>query len=78
MGLGFVAYEQGEYARARGYYEAALGIYREIGDRRGESACLGNLGLVAADQGDYARARGYHEASLGIAREIGYRRGESI
>jgi tetratricopeptide (TPR) repeat protein len=51
-------------------------IAREIGDRRGEGAALGNLGLAYKDLGEPRRAIEYHEQDLVIAREIGDRRGE--
>ena len=37
-------------------WEAALEIYREIGDRRGEASSLGNLGLAYYSLGQYERA----------------------
>ena len=51
-------------------------IAREIGDRRGEGATLGNLGTVYADLGETPRAIELYERQLAIVREIGDRRGE--
>ncbi|HHV24589.1 MAG TPA: tetratricopeptide repeat protein, partial [Methanosarcina sp.] len=51
-------------------------IAREIGDRRGEGADLGNLGLAYSDLGEPRKAIEYHEQALKISREIGNRRGE--
>jgi len=51
-------------------------IDREIGDRRGEGADLGNLGLAYAALGETRRAIEYYEQALVIDREIGDRRGE--
>jgi len=62
--------------RAIEYYEQALAIQREIGDRRGEGADLGNLGLAYAALGETRRAIEYYEQQLIITREIGDRRGE--
>ena len=45
----------GETRKAIEYYEQALDIAREIGDRRGEGAALGNLGNAYADLGEPAR-----------------------
>ena len=53
-----------------------LKIAREIGDRRGEGNCLGNLGLAYSDLGELKKAIEYYEQALKIAREIGDRRGE--
>src|SRR4030095_13065084 len=49
--LGLIAYHQGAYATARGYYEQALTIDQAIGDRRGGSATLGGLGGGAREGG---------------------------
>ena len=63
-------------ARPSSIYEQALAIAREIGDRRGEGADLGNLGLAYADLGEPRKAIEFYEQALAIAREIGDRRGE--
>jgi tetratricopeptide (TPR) repeat protein len=74
--LGILYYSLGEVARAVEYYEDALTIAREIGDRRGEGNRLGNLGNAYRALGEVARAIEYYEQALAIAREIGDRRGE--
>ena len=66
----------GDARKAIEYYEQALAIAREIGDRRGEGTALGNLGLAYAALGDARKAIEYYEQALAIAREIGDRRGE--
>ncbi|MBL7091103.1 tetratricopeptide repeat protein [Acidovorax sp.] len=48
--------ELGQTARAIDYYEQALTILREIGDRQGESADLVNLAEVLVDEGRYPQA----------------------
>ncbi|MFY9645456.1 MAG: tetratricopeptide repeat protein, partial [Terriglobales bacterium] len=58
------------------YHEQALQIDREIGDRRGEGAALGNLGNAYGSLGEYRRAIEHYELQLGMTREIGYRSGE--
>ena len=58
------------------FYEQALLIDREIGDRRGEGAALGNLGIAYATLGETRRAIKFFEQTLFIDREIGDRRGE--
>ena len=57
------------------FYEQALAIAREIGDRRARS-CLGNLGIAYADLGDTHKAIEFYEQALVIAREIGDSRSE--
>ncbi|MDK2412297.1 CHAT domain-containing protein, partial [Aphanizomenon sp. 202] len=49
---------------------------REIKDRRGEGASLGNLGNAYDALGKYTKAIEYHTSHLAIAREIKDRRGE--
>ena len=51
-------------------------IAREIGDRRGEGAALGNLGSAYDSLGEHRRAAEYHEQHLAITQEVGDRKGE--
>jgi len=66
----------GEVQQAIGYFEQALVVLCEIGDRRAEGATFGNLGLAYADLGEVRKAIGYHEQALVISRETGDRQGE--
>ena len=74
--LGTCYWALGQTARAIEFYEQALAIAREIGDRRGEGANLGNLGICYLALGQTSRAIEYLEQALAIAREIGNRRDE--
>ncbi|MDF5726590.1 MAG: CHAT domain-containing protein, partial [Rhizonema sp. PD38] len=67
---------QGNYAKAIEYQMQSLVIAREIKDRQGEGAALGNLGVAYQNQGNYAKAIEYQMQSLVIAREIKDRQGE--
>ena len=58
------------------WLQTALSTAREIGDRRGEGAVLGNLGVAYSDLGESRKAIGFYEQRLVIARELGDRRGE--
>ncbi len=51
-------------------------IAKEIGDRQGEGADLGNLGLAYSDLGQVEKAIEYYEQALVIFKKIGDRRGE--
>jgi tetratricopeptide (TPR) repeat protein len=71
--LGTAYAQLGQVVWANGYYERQLVIVREIGDRRGEGASLGNLGLPYANLGQVERAIGLLEQALRIGQEIKYR-----
>ncbi|WP_375453051.1 NB-ARC domain-containing protein, partial [uncultured Nostoc sp.] len=58
--LGFAHSSLGEYQQARNYYEQALAIYREIGDRQGEAIVLKALGFAHSSLGEYQQARNYY------------------
>ncbi len=60
----------GETRRAIEYYEKALEIDREIGDRRGEGTDLWNLSLALDKLGDRAQAIALAEAALKIREQI--------
>jgi non-specific serine/threonine protein kinase len=61
---GVLSHDQGDYPAAKAFHEEGLAIRRELGDRRGTAASLGNLGNVALNQGDYPAARALLEESL--------------
>jgi len=67
----------GEPRKAIEYYQQALEISKEIGDKQGEGEALGNLGNEYSHLGELRKAIKYYEKSLNIAREMGYRYGES-
>ena len=66
----------GDVRKAIEFYEQALLIAHEVGDRRGEGVFLGNLGLTYASLGDARKAIEFYEQALVIARGIGDRYGE--
>ena len=75
--LGLAYYYLGQVERAIGYYERALSIAREIGNRRDEGIWLGNLGLAYDSLGQVEHAIEYHEQALTIAQELKNRDTES-
>ena len=75
-GLGLAYADLSDARRAIGYYEQAVAISREIGDRGGEGYDLGNMGNAYLELGDARRAIGCYEHALTIRREIGDQRGE--
>jgi len=73
-----LALYQGDAARARGWLESSLRIWRQLGDGPGAQACLANLGLAASRLGDWAAARTHFSESLALARELGNERAIAI
>ena len=67
----------GDYPGAAEALQAALGIYRDLGDRLGQAIALIDLGAVRWLTGDYPGAAGALEAALGICRDLGDRLGEA-
>jgi DNA-binding CsgD family transcriptional regulator len=80
--LGGVAGFSGDYDRSTQCMEAALAVFRTLGDGVPRAAgmataMLNNLAWLAIRQGDLARARRLAEESLEKHRELGYGIGES-
>ncbi|MFH2072251.1 MAG: tetratricopeptide repeat protein [Actinomycetota bacterium] len=48
----------------------SLGLYRDIGELRGQAQCLSNLGSLAARQGDLSTTRQLFNESVEITREV--------
>ena len=74
--LGSGYFRLAQFEKAIEYYEQALDISREIGDRREEGLRLGNLGNAYYSLGQVDKAIEYYEQALVISREIGDRFGE--
>ena len=67
----------GQYDKAVEYLQKALAIRTEIGDRRGEASCYGNLGTVFHSLGQYDKAKEHLHKALVIRTEIGDKEGEA-
>lgn len=61
--------QHGYDARSQQLGEAALRIYRELGDVRGMANILNNLGNLAVEGHDFVRARTYYQEFLTLARQ---------
>ena len=57
---------RGDGQAALGYYEQALPILREVGDRAGEATTLNNIGRVHDRAGDGQAALDYYQQALPI------------
>jgi tetratricopeptide (TPR) repeat protein len=69
---------RGDGQTALSYYEQALPIFREVGDRAGEAKTLNNIGAVYYARRDGQAALFYFEQALPIRREVGDRAGEAV
>jgi len=66
--VGNVFRSVGEYQKAKEYYENALVIRKEIGDRKGVGDDYGNLGAMYQLVGEYEKAKEYQEKALAISK----------
>lgn len=70
LGLGVIAYFQGDYERAEAHTEEALATFDAIGDRAGFAYSYANLGLFADVREDYDRAIERYEHALSVFQEM--------
>ena len=68
-----VLHRTGRSDEALGNYRAALEVYREIGDRRGESETLNNIGHCYLGTGWDGQGLIHYQKALHLAQEIGER-----
>ncbi len=72
---GKLAHSMGDYAAARGHYEAALAAQRQRGDEAGAADTLRQLGNVAKRQSHFDDAAAFYRQSLEICTALGDRWG---
>jgi predicted ATPase/DNA-binding SARP family transcriptional activator len=75
LGGGALAMLRCDYLPAVRRLEAALRLYRELGDDKGIAGTLRVLGSIAREQGSYARAVELYAESLALAEAADDRRG---
>jgi tetratricopeptide (TPR) repeat protein len=63
---GRLGWRRNDYETATAQCEAALALFRELGDRRGIARALDNLSAIAYQRGDLDRALGLCEESLAL------------
>ncbi len=72
-----MAHIVGEDNQAIKYYEEAITVAKQVGDRQSEGKWLGPLGIAYRSQGQ-SKSLASHETALQIARELGDRREEGV
>ena len=77
LGSGRLAYLQCDYEPAVRRLDAALLLYRSLGDASGIASCLQALGSVAREQGRYARSAQLHSEARELARACADERAEA-
>ena len=68
----------GDSEEALKYFDRALAIRREIGDRQGEVLTLTNIGAAQLRMKAHDKSRATEEAALEMARKIGFRYGQAL
>jgi predicted ATPase len=66
-----LASSQGDYTAARELFTQALGLQRDLGDKKAAAASLGYLGNALWRQGDYEGARALFEEALPLQEDLG-------
>ena len=69
--LYFLGQSTYKWKETRAYYEQALTIFKNIGDRRGEALCLGGLSEVAISTSGFEKNIQLCQESLKIFQELG-------
>jgi tetratricopeptide (TPR) repeat protein len=75
--IGAVYAALGEKQQALRYYEQALPLSRQVGNRPGEATTLSNIGGVYAALGEKQQALAYYEQAVSLFRHVGDRWHES-
>jgi tetratricopeptide (TPR) repeat protein len=70
-GVGCLAYQLRDYARAQAVWEEGRAVWERLGDRVRAAVCVGNLAWAARTAGDNAAARRLCEEALAVFREHG-------
>jgi predicted ATPase len=72
---GAMAGVQGDYRSAEPLLEESLGLFRELGDKRGAAHALGSAGIVAIGQKQHERGIAFFEEAADLHLEVGERWG---
>ncbi|MBI5304075.1 MAG: tetratricopeptide repeat protein [Chloroflexi bacterium] len=74
-GAGMMALVQRDLDRAESSFEAALKMFRKLGNKKGMGVALNSLGSIAQDHADYERAQTMFATALELHRALGDRWG---
>ncbi len=66
--IGSVYSNRGDLVQALDFYQQALHILRQVGDRPGEAATLNNIGAMHHNRGDLEQALEFREQAVTIRR----------
>src|SRR5262249_3386087 len=77
LSLGLAYTSLGERRNALEYFNEALALFLQIGDKSGESSALNNIGMVYDFQGEKRKALDYHTQALAIDRQLNDRKGQA-
>jgi len=67
--MGVMAYEIGDYDRARPWLQESVALWQQTGDTQNEGWSVMYLGMVDLKQANYTQAARHHERALQLARE---------
>jgi Tfp pilus assembly protein PilF len=70
--LGVAQFELGDFTHARDYFEEALRLSQELGDRNPEARILTNLASMYERLGDLVRATEFYQRSLSLSQQVGF------
>ncbi len=69
--LGVAQSKLGNFSQAEDYFEQALRLSRELGDRSAETAVLTNLASIYESEGDLVHANELYQQALALSQQIG-------
>ncbi|GLC24908.1 CHAT domain-containing tetratricopeptide repeat protein [Roseisolibacter agri] len=76
--MGWMLWQLSDLDAADASLRDALALVRRVGDRRAESAALGDIGNVFAQRGRHDSTFAYFQAALDVVRAIGDKGGEAL
>ena len=77
VNLGWAEARLGNKPKALSYFDQALQLKKQGGDRSGEATTLNNIGLVYSALGDKPKALSYFDQALQLKKQVGDRSGEA-